>query len=60
MLPGKILPGQMSPGQLESVSDVPRNLPLKFHPNRVSTSYDIANIEFVWVGWGGMQSYFRV
>ena len=43
----------MSPWQLEYVLNVPRNLPLKFHQNRVSNSWDIADIEFVWVGWGG-------
>ena len=36
----------------------------KFHHNWVSNSRDIANIEFLWgggvVGWGGMQSHFRV
>ena len=42
-----MLPGQMSLWQLESVLDVPRNLPVKFHQNRVSNSWDIANIEFV-------------
>ena len=29
------MPGQMLPCQLESVLDVPRNLRLKFHQNRV-------------------------
>ena len=33
---------------------VPMNLHLKFHQNRVSNSWDIANIEFVWVGGGGV------
>ena len=41
MLPGQILPGQMSPWQLESLLDVSRNLPVKFHQNRVSNSWDI-------------------
>ena len=38
---------------MESVLDVPMNLHLKFHQNRVSNSWDIGNIEFVWwgVGW---------
>ena len=39
-----------------SVIDVPMNLHLKFHQNRVSNSWDITNIEFVWgggVGWVG-------
>ena len=53
---GQMLRGQMSPWQLESVLNVHRNLPLKFHQNRVSNSWDIADIEFVWwwVGWGGV------
>ena len=49
MSQGQMLPGQMSPWQLESVLNVHRNLPLKFHQNRVSNSWDIANIEFLWV-----------
>ena len=53
MLPGQMLPWQMSPWQLESVLDVPRSLPLKFHQNRVSNSWDIADFEFVWVVGGG-------
>ena len=52
MLSGQILPGQMSPWQLESVLDVPRNLPVKFHQNRVSNSWDIAGIEFAVLGGG--------
>ena len=32
---------------LESVLDVPRKLPLKFHQNRVSNSRDINDIEFL-------------
>ena len=36
----------MSLWQLESVLDVPRNLRLKFHQNRVGNSWDIADIEF--------------
>ena len=39
----------MSTWQFESVLDVLRKLPLKFHPNRVSNSWDISDIEFVWV-----------
>ena len=31
--------------QLESFLDVPRNLPVKFHQNRVSNSWDIADVE---------------
>ena len=53
MSPGQMLPGQMSPWQLKSVLDVPGSLPLKFHQNRVSNSWDIADIEFVWDGWSG-------
>ena len=45
----------MSPWQLESAQDGPRNLPLKFGQNRVSNSWDIADIEFVWGGWGGVE-----
>ena len=62
MSPGQMLPWQMSPWQMESVLNVHRNLPLKFHQNRVSNSWDIADIEFVWwVGWvGGVQSHFIV
>ena len=48
----QMLPGQMSSWQLESVLNVHRNLPLKFHQNRVSNSWYIADIEFVWVGVG--------
>ena len=44
-MPGQILPGQMSPWQLESVLDVPRNLPVKFHQNRVSNSWDIPDMD---------------
>ena len=46
---------------MESVLDVPMSLHLKFHQNRVSNSWDIANIEFLWWWWwGGLQSHFRV
>ena len=38
-------PGQMSLWQLESVLDVPRNLPVKFHQNRVSNSWDIPDMD---------------
>ena len=48
MLPGQMLPWQMSLRQFES----PRNLPLKFHQNRVRNSWDIADIEFIWGGGG--------
>ena len=44
-----MLPGQMSLWQFESVLDVPRNLALKFHQNRISNSRDIA-----WVCVGGV------
>ena len=54
-LSGQILPVQMLPWHLESVKDGPRSLPLKFGQNRVSISWDIADIEFVVVllrmGW---------
>ena len=41
---------------VKSVQNGLRNLPLKFGQNRVSNSWDIAEIEFVWVGggWGGV------
>ena len=54
MSPGQMLPEQMSPWQLEFVLDVPRNLRLEFHQNRVSNSWDIADIELVWVVGGGV------
>ena len=38
-------PGQMSPWQLGCVMDGPRNLPLKFHQNRVSNSWDIPDMD---------------
>ena len=60
MSQGQMLRGQMSPWQLESVLNVPRKLPLKFHQNRVSNNWYIANIEFLWWWWGGMQRHFRV
>ena len=46
--------GQMSLWQLVSAKDGPRILPLKFGKNRVSNSWDIANIEFLVVGWWGL------
>ena len=48
----------MSPWQLESVLNVHRNLLLKFHQNPASNSWDIADIEFVWVG--GLHSHYIV
>ena len=61
MSPGQMLSVQMSPWQLESVLDVPRNLHLQFHQNRVSNSWDIADIEFavvvVVVVGGGLKSF---
>ena len=40
---------------MESVQDLPRNIPLKFLQNCVSNSGAIASIEFLWVdgvaGW---------
>ena len=53
MSPGQMLPGQMSPWQMESVLDIPRKLHLKFQQNRVSNSWDIASIEFLWWVVGG-------
>ena len=58
MSPWQMLPGQMLPWQSEFVQDGLRNQPLKFRQNRVSNSWDIDDIEFVWVG--GMQSQFCV
>ena len=43
----------MSPLQLKSFLDASRNIPLKFHKKQVSNRWDIADIEFVWVGGGG-------
>ena len=61
MLRGQMLHEQISPWRLESGLDVHRNLPLKFHQNRVSNSWDIADIEFVWVGGvGGVHSHYIV
>ena len=45
MSPGQIMPGQMSLWQLESVLDVPRNLPVKFHQNWVSNSWNIPDMD---------------
>ena len=45
MLPGQMLPGQMSLWQLEPVLDVPRNIPLKFHPNQVNKSLYIPDMD---------------
>ena len=45
--------GQMSLWQLESVLGVPRSLTLKFGKNQIIDSWDIADIQFVWVGGGG-------
>ena len=50
MLPWQMLPGQMSLWQFKYVQDGLRNLPLKFGHNRVSNSWDIADIEFLWGG----------
>ena len=58
MFPGPILLGHMSSGQIEPVKDGFRNLPLKFGPNRVSDSRDIADIEFLWgVGGDGFKPF---
>ena len=40
-----MLPGQMLPWSLESVLDVPRKLPLSFHQNLVSNSWDILDMD---------------
>ena len=53
MLPGQMLPGQMSLLRFELFQEGPRNLPLKFGPNRASNSCDIADIEFRGGGGGG-------
>ena len=45
MLPGHMLPGRMSPWQFASVKDCPRNLTLKFDQNRVSNSWNIADMD---------------
>ena len=62
MLPGQMLLGQMTFWQLKFVQYGPRNLLLKFGQNWVSNSWDIAYIEFVWVGgrWmgGGLNSFY--
>ena len=53
----------MSPWQLGCVKDGPRNLRLKFGQNRVSNSWDIADVEFTVVvvvgggGGGGVKSF---
>ena len=49
----------MLPQQLKSVQDSPMNLRLKFGQNRVSNSRDIADIEFVVGGGGGVKSFLR-
>ena len=43
----------MSACLVESVLDAPWKLPLKFHQNRDSNSWDIPYIVFVWVVGGG-------
>ena len=58
MEPWQLLPGQMSQWQCKSVQNGPRNLPLKFGSNRASNSWDITDMEFVWVG--GVQSHFHI
>ena len=51
----------MLPLKLKSVQDGPRNPSLKPGYNRVSNSWDIADIEFVVVGGGWVdQSHFYV
>ena len=47
---GWYLPGQMSPWQLESVLEVPRNLPLEFHHNQNRISWDAFKSTYVsWI-----------
>ena len=58
MSPGQMFHGQLSPWQLESVLKVPRNLHSKIHQNRVSNSWDIANIEVLWGGVVGCAKSF--
>ena len=61
MLPGQMLSGQMLLRQLKSIQYSPMNLRLKFRQNRVSNSWDITDIEFLWgggLGWG-VQSHFH-
>ena len=50
MSQGQMQDRKMSLWQLESVQDGPRNLTLKFGQNRVSNSWDIADVEFLWDG----------
>ena len=50
----------MSPWQLESVLDVPRNLHLKFHQNRVSNSWGIANIVLLMRKPGSLKFYLQL
>ena len=59
MSTGQMLPGQMSPWQLGCVKDGPRNLRLKFGQNRVSNSWDIADVEFPVGGGGGVKPFLR-
>ena len=42
--PGQMLLGQMSHWLSESVLDVPKKLPLKFHQNQVRNSWDIPDM----------------
>ena len=54
MSSGQMLPRQMSPWQLASVKEGLRNLLLlKFGQNRVSNSWDIADVKFRVGGGGG-------
>ena len=59
MSQGQMLPEQMSSWQLTIVKDGPRSLPLKFGQNRVSNSWDIADVEFTVVVGGGVKSFLR-
>ena len=44
----------MSAWHLESVLDVNSNLTLEFGQNQFSNCWDIADIEFLWGGGGGV------
>ena len=55
-----MLTGQMSPWRLGCVKDGPRNLRLKFGQNRVSNSWDMTDIEFLWWSGVGIYSHFHV
>ena len=56
--PKKIFGGEIFLGGRKSVQDGPRNLRLKFGQNRVSNSWDIADVEFSVVVVGGGEKSF--